>query len=579
MSYDGVATAAAVSELQQNLTLGKIEKIYQPHSEQLIFNIHTKAGRKKLLLSVSGNHAGAYLTETVPENPASPPVFCMVMRKHLNAGRITQIQQHENDRIIEILLETVNEMGFSVNKKLIIEIMGKHSNVILTDMTSGKIIDSIKHISIDVNRARQILPGKLYEYPPAQKKIPFTKITREEILQLLTDPLQPGRCLLSGIQGLSPALAETLASDLPSASDAAKEFASSVYSRLQKLIQEIREHTFTPVVYLDGAGKPVDFHITDLSIYGTDYTAKSFDTFSQAAEFYFQNRESSNLLKQKSGDLIRIINGDLSRLRHKTQKLNEDLYRAENSDKYRLYGELLTANLHQVKPGASSVTVISYYDGSEVKIPLDPKYAPSKNAQIYYKKYGKAKTAVKEKKIQLEEVSQEIAYLESVLEFTEKAHSVEELRTIRQELTDSGFLRYRKNRNTKEKTSKPSPYAYTLTSGKRVFAGRNNKENDWLTLKKASSTDIWFHTKDIPGSHVILFTEGQEPSKEELFETAAIAAWHSKGSSSENVPVDYTRVKYVKKPAGSKPGMVIFTHNKTLYVDPALPVPDHTAEK
>ena len=186
---------------------------------------------------------------------------------------------------------------------------------------------------------------------------------------------------------------------------------------------------------------------------------------------------------------------------------------------------------------------------------------------------------VKEKKIQLEEVSQEIDYLESVLEFTEKAHSVEELRTIRQELTDSGFLRYRKNRNTKEKPSKPSPYAYTLTSGKRVFAGRNNKENDWLTLKKASSTDIWFHTKDIPGSHVIFFTEGQEPSKEELFEAAAIAAWHSKGSSSENVPVDYTRVKYVKKPAGSKPGMVIFTHNKTLYVDPALPGPDHTAEK
>ena len=223
--------------------------------------------------------------------------------------------------------------------------------------------------------------------------------------------------------------------------------------------------------------------------------------------------------------------------------------------------------------------MISYYDGSEVKIPLDPKYAPSKNAQIYYKKYGKAKTAVKEKKIQLEEVSQEIAYLESVLEFTEKAHSVEELRTIRQELTDSGFLRYRKNRNTKEKPGKPSPYAYTLTSGKRVFAGRNNKENDWLTLKKASSTDIWFHTKDIPGSHVILFTEGQEPTKEELFEAAAIAAWHSKGSSSENVPVDYTRVKYVKKPAGSKPGMVIFTHNKTLYVDPALPGPDHTAEK
>ena len=571
MSYDGVVTAAAVSELQRNLTLGKIEKIYQPQSEQLIFNIHTKTGKKKLLLSVSGNHAGAYLTETVPENPASPPVFCMVLRKHLSAGRITRIQQYENDRIIEILLETVNEMGFSVNKKLIIEIMGKHSNVILTDMASGKIIDSIKHISIDVNRARQILPGKLYEYPPAQKKTPFSKITPEKIAELLTDPLQPGRCLLSGIQGLSPALAETLAADLPDPAQSKEAFSTAVSDRLQQLTQSIESGDFTPVVYLDESGKPVDFHITELSIYGADYTARHFETFSQSAEFYFQNRESSNLLKQKANDLLRVINGDLSRLRHKTQKLKEDLYRAENSEKYRLYGELLTANLHQVKPGASSVTVISYYDGSEVKIPLDPKYAPSKNAQIYYKKYGKAKTAVKEKKIQLDEVSQEIAYLESVLEFTEKARSVDELRTIRQELTDSGFLRYRKSRSIKEKPGKPSPYAYTLTSGKKVFAGRNNKENDWLTLKKASSTDIWFHTKDIPGSHVILFTEGAEASEEDLFEAAAIAAWHSKGSSSENVPVDYTRVKYVKKPAGSKPGMVIFTHNKTLYVDPALP--------
>ena len=577
MSYDGVVTAAAVSELQQNLTLGKIEKIYQPQSEQLIFNIHTKTGRKKLLLSVSGNHAGAYLTETVPENPASPPVFCMVLRKHLSAGRITQIMQHENDRIIEILLETVNEMGFSVNKKLIIEIMGKHSNVILTDMTSGKIIDSIKHISIDVNRARQILPGKLYEYPPAQEKIPFTQITLDEITKLLTNPLQPGRCLLSGIQGLSPALAETLAADLPDAYLQESALSAAVYDRLLQLIRIIETGEITPVVYLDESGKPVDFHITQLSIYGTDYTIKIFETFSQAAEFYFQNRESSNLLKQKANDLLRVINGHLSRLRHKTQKLNEDLYRAENSEKYRLYGELLTANLHQVKPGASSVTVISYYDGSEVKIPLDSRYTPSRNAQIYYKKYGKAKTAVKEKKIQLDEVSQEITYLESVQEFTEKARSAEELRTIRQELTDNGFLRYRKNRNTKEKPGKPSPYAYTLTSGKKVFAGRNNKENDWLTLKKASSIDLWFHTKDIPGSHVILFTEGLEASEEDLFEAAAVAAWHSKGNSSENVPVDYTRVKYVKKPAGSKPGMVIFTHNKTLYVNPALP--NTTTEK
>ena len=571
MSYDGVATAAAVSELQRNLTLGKIEKIYQPQSEQLIFNIHAKAGKRKLLVSVSGNHAGAYLTETVPENPTSPPVFCMVLRKHLGAGRITKIEQHENDRIIEIFLETVNEMGFSVNKKLIVEIMGKHSNAILVDANTNKIIDSIKHISIDVNRARQILPGKLYEYPPTQDKTPFSLISPDEIMHLMTDPLQPGRCLLSGIQGLSPALAETLAADLPDPSKFKEEFARGVHDKLTNTIRSFESHSFTPIVYMDKSGKPADFHIIPLCVYDPTYTICEFETFSQAAEFYFQNKASSNLLKQKSNDLLRIINADLTKLRHKTQKLNEDLYRAENSEKYRLYGELLTANLHQVDPGASSVIVTSYYDGSEVNIPLDPRYSPSKNAQIYYKKYGKAKTAIKEKNIQLDEVAKEIAYLESVLEFTEKSRSLEELRTIRQELIDSGFLRYRKSRIQKEKIGKPSPYTYTLSSGKKVFAGRNNKENDWLTLKRASSTDIWFHTKDIPGSHVILFTERDAPSDADLFEAASIAAWHSRAANSGNVPVDYTKVKYVKKPAGSKPGMVIFTHNKTLYVDPALP--------
>ena len=578
MSYDGVATAAAVSELQQNLTLGKIEKIYQPHSEQLIFNIHTKAGRKKLLLSVSGNHAGAYLTETVPENPASPPVFCMVMRKHLNAGRITQIQQHENDRIIEILLETVNEMGFSVNKKLIIEIMGKHSNVILTDMTSGKIIDSIKHISIDVNRARQILPGKLYEYPPAQKKIPFTKITREEILQLLTDPLQPGRCLLSGIQGLSPALAETLASDLPSASDAAKEFASSVYSRLQKLIQEIREHTFTPVVYLDGAEKPVDFHITDLSIYGTDYTAKSFDTFSQAAEFYFQNRESSNLLKQKSGDLIRIINGDLSRLRHKTQKLNEDLYRAENSDKYRLYGELLTANLHRVKPGASSVTVISYYDGNEVKDPSGSQVRPSKNAQIYYKKYGKAKRHKRKK---------------DPAGGSFPGNRIPGIRTgiyrkstlcRRTSHDPSGTYRQRFPSLSK-KTKHKGKDEQTITV--RLYADLRQKS---LCRKKQQGKRLADAEKSLFYRHLVPYQGHPRLPRDPLHRRAGTIKRRAlRGSSHRSMAQQRQQLRkrsgrlyqsqMRKKPAGSKPRMVIFTHNKTLYVDPALPGPDHTAEK
>ncbi len=562
MSFDGMVTFAAAKELKDKLLLGKIEKIYQPQPEQLLFSIHTKQGKQKLFISISGNHSAMYLVDKTPENPAVPPVFCMVLRKHLNTGRITDIVQYQNDRIIEILLETVNEMGFSVNKKLVIEIMGKHSNVLLIDMSTNKIIDSIKHVSIDVNRARQILPGKIYQYPPAQDKVPFAQITAADIDDMITDQLQPERRLLDGIQGISPALAETLA---------ASPDAAACYSALQEIIKNAEDGTLAPVVYIDENRKPIDFHITPLTVYEDAYEAVRFDTFSQAAEYFFKNKESSNTIKQKSNDLLRVVKNHLDKMRLKTQRLNEDLYKAENSEKYRIYGELLTANLHMAKPGADSVTVLNYYDGTEMKIPLDPKYPPAKNAQNYYKKYGKFKTAIKEKKIQLEEVSQEIEYLESVVAYIERVRSIEEIDLLKQELVDSGYIRFKKVRQDQNKKDKPKPYNYTLSSGKTVLVGRNNKENDWLTLKKASSTDMWFHTKDIPGSHAILILNGAEPTEEELFETAAIAAFHSKGSDSENVPVDYTKVRHVKKPSGAKPGMVIFTHNRTLYVNPQLP--------
>ncbi|MBQ0078757.1 MAG: NFACT family protein [Eubacterium sp.] len=559
MSFDGMATFAAARELRDNLVLGKIEKVYQPQPEQLLFNIHTKNGKKKLFVSASGSHCGVYFVDASPENPPEPPTFCMVLRKHLSAGRITDVIQHENDRIIEILIETVNELGFNVNKKLVIEIMGKHSNVMLVDMESSRILDSIKHVSIDMSRDRQILPGKAYEYPPAQEKTPFMEVTEPMMNDILWDELQPSRAILQSIQGISPALAETIAAD------------EQPYHKLRSIIESIEGGSTTPVVYIDENDKPCDFHITDLTVYDDTYTRKYFETFSQAAAFYFVNRESSNTIKQKSNDLLRVINSNLDKLRLKTQRLNEDLIKAENSDKYRLYGELLTANLHLVKPGAKSVTVVNYYDGSNMDIPLDPKFPASKNAQNFFKKYGKYKTAIKEKKQQLESTSAEIEYLESVAQFTTAATTIEGVDLLKDELVKSGFLRYRKASKRPKKEAKPKPIKYTLSTGRQVMAGRNNNENDWLTLKRASNTDVWFHTKDIPGSHVILFTDNTEPTEEELFEAAAIAAYHSKGKDSENVPVDFTKVRYVKKPNGAKPGMVIFTHNRTLYVNPEVP--------
>ena len=562
MSYDGVVTCAMTQELRKELIQGKIEKIYQPEPDQLLLSVHTAAGRRKLFISASGNHSAVYLTESTPENPVQPPLFCMVLRKHLGAARISDISQHGCDRIIEIDLETVDELGFNVNKRLICEIMGKHSNVMLIDLGTGKIIESIKHVGIDVNRARQVLPGKLYEYPPLQDKTPFTEITEQDISNLMVDQLQPERNLLAGVQGVSPALAQTIAS------------APSAYEFVDTMRRSITEGTFRPRVYLKD-GVPADFHIVPLTAYESDssYEPMYFDTLSAAAGYFFAGRESSNTVKQRSGDLCRHIKAHLDKQRLKVQRLNEDLAKAADSDKYRLYGELLNANLHLVRPGERKVTVTSYYDGSQVDIPLDPKYSPARNAQNYYKKYGKGKTALKEKQIQLDETMSEIEYLESVYSYAERAGTVEEIDLLRSELTEGGYLRQRKNRkgDAKSRKAKPKPHTYTLPSGRTVLVGRNNKENDFLTFKKASSTDIWLHTKDIPGSHVILLTEGGTPSEEDLRCAAQIAAYHSKARSSANVPVDYTKARYVKKPSGSKPGFVIFTHNRTLYVDPLIP--------
>lgn len=560
MAFDGVVTFGMVKELKDSLIMGKIEKIYQPHPEQIVMNIHTQNGGKKLLLSASSSHSALYLIERAPENPPSPPVFCMVLRKHLSGGRITDILQHENDRIVEILLETVNEMGFSVSRKLIIEIMGKHSNIALVDMNTGKIIDSIKRVPIDVNRARQLLPGKEYQYPPSQNKIPFTKVTSDQMRALTENQLRPEKSLLESIQGISPALAETIACS------------ENPFEELRRIILSVEEGAFNSVVYVDEAeNKPVEFHLTSLAGFSERYGVLSFQRLSDAVSFYFTGREASNLVKQKASDLKRVIKAHKDKLKLKIRRLNEDLYRAENSEDYRLFGELLTASLHIIPPGADHAEVVSYYDGSTVNIPLDPRLSPARNAQRYYKKYGKAKTAVKEKKIQLNEAFSEVEYLDSVASFVDMASSVEEIELLRRELTDSGFIRYRKQKKETGKKGKPTPFTYTLPSGLRVMAGRNNSENDWLTFKKAASSDIWLHTKDIHGSHVILFLHGKEPSPEDITAAASIAAFHSKGRASENVPVDYTRVKYVKKPSGAKPGKVIFTHNKTVYVNPRLP--------
>lgn len=558
MAFDGIVTMAAAKEMRPVIISGKIDKVYQPEADELVFNIHTKRGNVKLYASVNPAAARIHFIENSLQNPPAPLPFCMLLRKHIQGARITDVAQVGSERIIEISLETLNELGFTVSKKLIFEIMGKHSNIVLLDISSGKIIDCIKHVSIDVNRVRQLLPGIIYKYPPAQDKIPFKELLPEGTPSVVLPP--EAKAIQRTVGGVSPSFAQEMAAS------------EDPLSFLRSAARIIEEGRFYPVVYSDDKGSPKEFHILPLSEYEDVCQKKEFDSLSLCLEYYYAHKQSSNKLHQKASDLERSVSSQLDKLYLKEQRLREDLLKAENSESLRLYGELLTANIHQVRPGDKSTSVINYYDGSTVTIPLDPRLSPSKNAQQYFKKYGKAKTAVKEKQLQLRTNESDIKYLDSVMSYLKNASDVSEIEALRRELEETGYLRKRKiPGGFKEKKISSKPYRYILPGGCEVLVGRNNRENDILTFKTASSRDIWMHTKDIPGSHVIVKTSCEEISDEDLYTAASIAAYHSKGRESENVPVDYVRVKYVKKPAGAKPGMVIFTNNKTVWVDPKLP--------
>ena len=558
MAFDGIVTRAVAQELSAVLASGRIDKVYQPQRDELIFLIRTGKEKRKLYASCNNDHPGIFFTEDEFQNPPEPPSFCMLLRKHLQGSRILQISQRGAERIIELTAGSRDKMGFLIEKKLIVEIMGRHSNIILVDIPSGKILDSIKRISTDVNRARQVLPGRDYIYPPLQGKIPFDQVTQEDLSTESEDG--PGE-LLSKIQGISPVIAREIAGE---------ETAAERKERFGQILSALKEHRLHPTVYLRENGTPADFHVVPIMQYRDGFRHLTFPSVSQTISYYYAHRSSSNRIKQKSVELSKSVNSALKKLYLKKQRLLEDILQAEQADKYRLYGELLTANIHRVQRGTTTAKVLNYYDGEEVSIPLDDWLDPAKNAQRYYKKYAKAKQAIKEKNIQLKETDRDIIYLESVSSFIQNASSTEEVDNLREELIETGFVR-KKRKNDKRRRQKQDSLQYTTSDGFKVLVGRNNKENDRLTFKMAGRNDIWFHTKDIPGSHVILFTGGGQISDKALLETASIAAYHSKARDSENVPVDHTAVRHVKKPNGAKPGMVIFSHNKTLYVTPELP--------
>lgn len=557
MAFDGIITYGISKELNQLLKGGKIEKIYQPDKSTIILKLHNKSTKFNLLISSDNNSSGIYISNENFENPYNPPAFCMLLRKNLQGGFINKIEQFDSDRIIEITVQCKNEMAFPVYLKLIVEIMGRHSNIVLVNMESQKIIDSIKRISIDTNRYRQLMPGLLYKYPPMQNKIPFKNFNEIKNIKFFTE-----NDLMKNISGISPAIARELLNT------------DDVSARLSKICSDIENLSFKPVVYLDEQKNAVEFHLTELTEYD-DGNVLKFSNLSETIEFYFLNKKNANLKNQRKLPLLKIANSSLEKLLLKKKRLLEDVAIAQDNDKFKIYGEILTANISNIRAGSRQVKLNNFYTNQYVTIPLKEALSPAMNAQYYFKKYSKSKRTVKEKTLLLEDLDLEIKYMESVITNIINNDNEKDLLMIKEELVETGYIRERKANKFKKKAASYTPLKYLIDGKFIVYVGRNNKENDYLTMKFSEKKDLWFHTKDIPGSHVILKMPVdkniEDLPKELLLNIAGIAAFHSKGRQSENVPVDYVPVRYVKKPAGAKPGMVIFTHNHTLFATPKDP--------
>ena len=544
MPFDGILTSALVNELQDTLKGGKIEKIYQPLKDELFFQINSNREKHTLFISSNSGNPRVYITKEKSQNPVNPSPFCMLLRKHLIGGRINEIKQHGSDRVIEFHIVSSNELAVTESKKLIIEIMGKHSNIILVDAESGQIIDAIKHVHPDMSRERQILPKLEYSYPPNQGKLSFYKVSKDSFD-------------LNNIQGLSKVAKNEISQ------------AIAPYRKFSHMISDLESGANRPVIYYDDGGVPVEFYVFPLDQYA-GVKVRRFDSVSGMLDSYYSTKGSSNRMIQKSSDMQKTLKQNLDKLFLKKQRLLEDLEKAKKGDTYKLYGEMLIANLHSLRKGEEVVTLTDYYSNQDIAIRMDPLLTPSENAQAYYKKYNKSKTALDEKQKQLKDTEESIALLESYVTYIDNAETPEDIDEIRSELIDLGYLRKRKNQPIRKK-HKTSFLQFKVHDDFIVKVGRNNKENDELTMKIAESHDIWFHTKDIPGSHVILFTNRRHPDEKTILEVASLAAYYSKARASQNVPVDYTRIKHVKKPSGAKPGMVIFKDNKTVYVNPQKP--------
>ncbi len=576
MALDAIAISALTAELQC-LVGGRIDKISQPERDEIVMHIRCREASFKLVVSASSAHPRIHLTDTAKKNPQTAPLFCMMLRKHIGGGKITAIEQEGFERIVKISVESYDELGDLTTKRIVAEMMGRHSNIILVS-GDNRVVDSIKHIDESVSSVREIMPGGVYEAPPAQDKCALIDFGMDSELDFSL-PNKADKALISNIAGISPLTAREVIYSVYGTTDIiAQNINTNRYAAIKleliRLAGAVRAGDFSPCLITDNnTGKIIEFSAIDIKQYESLAAVESYGSMNELVDAFYLKRDMHERMRQKSADLTRLLNNNIERISKKLSILEKTLKDAEKLDDYRVNGDLLTANIYRMEEGMRSVEVENFYDPEcrTVKITLDPSMTPSQNAQRYYKKYNKAKTALTEAAKQLRAGRADLEYIESTLAMVENAESAEDINAIRAELTEQGYIKRKSTAAKKRKKESSKPMHFVSSDGFDIYVGRNNTQNDYLTLRYANSSDWWFHTKDIHGSHTIIkLGLNKDVPRRTMLEAARLAAYYSKARESAQVPVDYTIIKNVKKPNGAKPGMVIYDGYNTVYVKPSL---------
>ena len=577
MALDGVFLRHLKKEISEALINARVDKVFQPNRDELILAFRGYDAAHKLLISARANSARINLTKIPVENPLQPPMLCMLLRKKLQGAKLIDITQPDLERALMLKFDSVNELGDHVELTLAVEIMGRYSNIILVD-ENGKIIDALKRVDAEMSSERLVLPGLLYRLPPPQDKLSMLDCTDEEVLariDALPKDMELSKALLSVLQGISPIAAREVEHNvgrgnevlIRSMNDAVRDRAAFF---IRRLIDTVREVSGLPYMVVDQQKKPKDFSFADIHQYSWVMTVYKKDTFSGMLDDFYAERDQIERMRVKSADLLRLLTNHTDRLSRKIANQTAELETCAQRDLYRVKGDLISANMYAMEKGASSVRLQNFYDENlaELEIALDPAMTPQQNAQKYYKNYRKAKTAEDKLTEQIALAETELEYLESVFEALALAENERDLNEIRAELMDQGYVRMQRGKKSQKLPGVSAPLKFTTSDGFTVFVGRNNRQNDKLTMKDSNNNDIWFHTKNIPGSHTVLVIDGKQPTEKAMEEAAVLAARHSRAKDSSQVPVDYTQIRHVFKPQGARPGMVNYLNYKTIFVDP-----------